>query len=45
MYEAGIVSNRKSESYGEFVPKFYTHRPSNAESIALSKNLMLLTKL
>jgi len=44
MFEVGIVSNRKSVSYGEFVPKFYTHRPSNAESMILSKNLLFSIK-
>ena len=27
-YEVGIASNRKSSSYGEYVIKFSTHRPS-----------------
>ena len=29
LYEVGITSNRRSESYGEFVPWPCTHRPSH----------------
>ncbi len=31
-YEDGIASNRRSASYGEYVPEFCTHRPSRLGS-------------
>jgi hypothetical protein len=31
-HEGGITSNRRSERYGEFVPRPCTHRPSHVGS-------------
>ncbi len=43
LHEVGIVSNRRSASYGEFVLKLFTHRPSHAGSGPGLKVIKILT--
>jgi hypothetical protein len=44
-HEAGITSNRRSECYGEFVPRPCTHRPSHVGNQFYLKFTILTLKI
>jgi hypothetical protein len=44
-HEGGITSNRRSECYGEFVPRLCTHRPSHVGSQFYLKFTILTLKI